>query len=289
MFEMPPGPPPPVDMGANRSAVISKPQKFMKAGCRKLCNESRNIGDLTSNSLHAYFTDCRGVVPKPSKQFMSMPNSVEAEWRQSRRLVEPPFHERARKEAQGGDVVRLSRLPVMPAVKRAQGKCHVQPPLSMPVDTSAIGIAAVYDTLTGERMNERKSSECVVELELQRKKRLETIEKRRNDIDMSSSGDKNYRHPETSEDFYRHRGLIPGSTFSFGYHPQTIPKGSTGMTSFAAEKPGALEKMTYKECETLRQLDEFKRAVQSLIPWEKSVAKEADPNYLDLDSEEETL
>lgn len=46
-----------------------------------------------------------------------------------------------------------------------------------------------------------------------RKKRLDGYESLRNNIGVASLGDKPYKYPEYSNNFYRDGGLIPGSTF----------------------------------------------------------------------------
>lgn len=48
---------------------------------------------------------------------------------------------------------------------------------------------------------------------MQRKARIYDFEKQRNNITVSSLGDKPYKYPQQAPDFYKPGGLIPGSTF----------------------------------------------------------------------------
>ena len=51
-----------------------------------------------------------------------------------------------------------------------------------------------------------------MEKQLQGKVRIEGTEQMRNGIDVASSGDKSYKIPEHSAEFYKAGGLTPGSS-----------------------------------------------------------------------------
>ena len=58
----------------------------------------------------------------------------------------------------------------------------------------------------------RSLSEINLQKEMTRKKRINSLEERRNYFKMVNPGDKNYRYVDCSADFFKGGGLIPGST-----------------------------------------------------------------------------
>ena len=58
----------------------------------------------------------------------------------------------------------------------------------------------------------RSLSELNLEKEMARKKRINSLEERRNFFKIVNPGDKNFRYVDCSTDFFKEGGLIPGST-----------------------------------------------------------------------------
>ena len=56
------------------------------------------------------------------------------------------------------------------------------------------------------------AAEYALEKQLQEKTRVTDIQQKRNGIAVMALGDKSYKHPERSSDFYKSGGLVSGSS-----------------------------------------------------------------------------
>ena len=65
------------------------------------------------------------------------------------------------------------------------------------------------------------SKEWKVETKMNRKKRLLSLDDRRNGMFNSNPGDKNYKNVDNSTDFFKEGGLIVGSTNKLNYNKTT--------------------------------------------------------------------
>ena len=64
---------------------------------------------------------------------------------------------------------------------------------------------------------------------MQRKQIVGDLQAKRNNLNVSSLGDKPYKYPEYASDFYKAGGLIPGSTISYNGKKSDIDKKITGV------------------------------------------------------------
>lgn len=109
---------------------------------------------------------------------------------------------------------------------------------------------------------------------MQGKVRIPGIESQRNNIGVSSLGDKAYKYPEYEPNFYKAGGLIPGSTQK--------PRSSTNPLQH--QIGSVLTKPNWDVKVKLDEIEEDKKAVNSVDEWEQTILKEANPNWNDPDT-----
>jgi len=108
-----------------------------------------------------------------------------------------------------------------------------------------------------------------VEHAMQEKIRVRGLMRIRNHIPLASLGDKIYKHPDYSRDFFK------------GLEKKNLPK--------RGEKQGIeivhfdKNAMTWKERSKIESRKEDEKAVEELFKWEENVLAEANPNWKDVD------
>lgn len=113
-----------------------------------------------------------------------------------------------------------------------------------------------------------------VESRMQKKIKNRELLGQRNQISVTTLGDKPYKYPQYSKDFYQTGGLIPGSTIKPRQkNPVLDIKGGSIFT-----KPNWGVKVK------LEEIDEDKKVVNSVDEWEQTILKEANPNWNDPDT-----
>jgi len=120
------------------------------------------------------------------------------------------------------------------------------------------------------------SKELGLEKAMGKKRIFDSIEDQRNMLDLRSMGDKPYKSPEYSSNYYRDGGIIAGSSHKLR---QTKAYVST-IKLDTTEKKGTKWKDRVKQ----EEREEEERAVKSLSEWEQTTLKEGNPKWRDPDA-----
>lgn len=130
-----------------------------------------------------------------------------------------------------------------------------------------------------ERNNKKSEGNWGVEEKMQEKIRINGLSKQRNLLPLASLGDKIYKNPEYSSDFFKGSGLIPGSNF-FVYKKKVIPGQETKEKQMKIVHFNK-NNMTWKERKKRENRKEDELGVEELNKWEENVLSEANPNWKD--------
>jgi len=131
---------------------------------------------------------------------------------------------------------------------------------------------------TFEQSNAASTKEGTLESGMGKKRIIETVDEQRNNMQYQSMGDKAYKNPEYSSNFYKDGGLVAGSTIQ-------KRKGKRGEMQYNNKQKGPLfpGRLTWKEKEQIEQLTDEMKCVKELFDWEKQTLKEANPKWRDPD------
>ena len=129
--------------------------------------------------------------------------------------------------------------------------------------------------------NCRTFNEINLEKEIGGKKRIWTLEQKRNGIEMRNPGDKFYKASEQFPTYYRDGGLIPGSTIAMNFN-KTKSKTSYNFYETLDLNKQILDRNKLWENKVKNENLVFdKNYVEKYISnWEKNILKDFDPNYL---------
>jgi len=129
--------------------------------------------------------------------------------------------------------------------------------------------------------NCRTFNEINLEKEIGEKKRIWTLEQKRNGIEMRNPGDKFYKTSEQFPTYYRDGGLIPGSTIAMNFN-KTKSKTSYNFYETLDLNKQILDRNKLWENKVKNENLVFdKNYVEKYISnWEKNILKDFDPNYL---------
>jgi hypothetical protein len=129
--------------------------------------------------------------------------------------------------------------------------------------------------------NCRTFNEINLEKEIGGKKRIWTLEQKRNGIEMRNPGDKYYKASEQFPTYYRDGGLIPGSTIAMNFN-KTKSKTSYNFYETLDLNKQILDRNKLWENKVKNENLVFdKNYVEKYISnWEKNILKDFDPNYL---------
>lgn len=105
---------------------------------------------------------------------------------------------------------------------------------------------------------------------------MRTLDEKRNNLPITSLGDKPYRHPDYSSNYFKEGGLVPGSNI------REKPKKTESETVLKSVRvPG---KLTWKERLKLEEEKQDRDAIDELDKWVEVVLKDVNPNYKDPDT-----
>ena len=130
-----------------------------------------------------------------------------------------------------------------------------------------------------ERNNKKSEGNWGVEEKMQEKIRIFGLSKQRNLLPLTSLGDKIYKNPEYSSDFFKGSGLIPGSNF-FIYKKKVIPGQETKEKMMKIVHFNE-KNMTWKMRKAIDERKEDEMGVEELNKWEENILAEANPNWRD--------
>merc|ERR1712086_394447 len=131
------------------------------------------------------------------------------------------------------------------------------------------------------RRADKIAHETSLEAQMQHKRPLsETLADMRNGIGIRALGDKCYKHPEYSDNFFYGNELIIGSGFVRGSYPKTKSRHNMEMDMAEFNKNAARSKpKPFHVLEAQRKQYRFEAAVSGLVDWERTVLKEEFPEY----------
>jgi hypothetical protein len=122
--------------------------------------------------------------------------------------------------------------------------------------------------------NQISDKETSVETMIGSKKRLETLENRRNYLPFLKPGDKDYRNPECAENFYKEGGLIPGSS-NFPHFIKTVSKQSDNFYQTMNLSVRTLNQNKLWKTKVRQESFDFDSLyVKTLNKWDKTVLKD---------------
>jgi len=198
---------------------------------RRLIDSDCRNGDHTSlakNGFGNYFSDTAGLIPATSKRIIGCsPSDVQA-WRPARRSISEPG---------------------VATTMRAEGRRTVEPPSGEVFSTREkrhlrqvgskeehndrpVGPKAVYRD-NSLRAADQPAKEIDISAEMQLKARNLHMHTQRNQIGCRSLGDKNYRHPDYEQHFFKAGEMVVGSSFARGSHKKHLLSNSTVFQSLS--------------------------------------------------------
>ena len=126
----------------------------------------------------------------------------------------------------------------------------------------------------------RSFRETNLEKEMGGKKRIWTMEQKRNGIDMRNPGDKYYKVSEHFPSYYKDGGLIPGSTIATNFNKTRSKTSYNFYETMDVTKPTLNRKKIWEYKLKKENLDFDRNYVEkNIVNWEKSILNDFDPNY----------
>eukprot|EP01017_Pseudomicrothorax_dubius_P006017 TRINITY_DN11652_c0_g1_i2.p1 TRINITY_DN11652_c0_g1~~TRINITY_DN11652_c0_g1_i2.p1 ORF type:complete len:297 (-),score=67.37 TRINITY_DN11652_c0_g1_i2:4-834(-) len=166
--------------------------------------------------------------------------------------------------------------PIPPNPRHRPEKSHISGPPTGVESIETKGLST-FPNLA----NALSSKESRLEKTMGIKKTILELETKRNGLSVNSLGDKPYKQPEYSHNFFKDGGLVAGSTHkqrSFSSRKEEKPGLETGLSTSKNQKsiPWALR-------EKMDQEKEEEKNVADLNQWEQTILKEARPDWKDPD------
>ena len=128
--------------------------------------------------------------------------------------------------------------------------------------------------VTSEKSNLETKKETSLEDLACRKKRISTISEMRNFYNKTSQGDKPYKNPEFSEDFFKGGGLIVGSTTNIQFN-KTVGKKSNNFYETLNLETKSLDPSKVWDNKIKSEENQFQnKYVKNLNVWNNTVLKE---------------
>jgi hypothetical protein len=132
--------------------------------------------------------------------------------------------------------------------------------------------------------NTRTQLENYLEKCMGGKMRIPSMDVMRNGMLIRAPGDKIYKNPEYSSDFFKHGGLIPGSSNSFNYDKKSVSKTSNNFYETLDLQVKTLNPdKIWKNKVRKEELDFDNQYVKTIGNWDNTVLKE----YLPVVSEKD--
>ena len=126
----------------------------------------------------------------------------------------------------------------------------------------------------------RTFSELMLEKEMGGKKRIWTMEQKRNGIDLRNPGDKYYKASEEFPTYYKDGGLIPGSTIAINFNKTRSKTSYNFYETMDLTKPTLDRNKIWENKLKKENLDYDRNYVEKIIVnWEKNILNDFDPNY----------
>ena len=126
----------------------------------------------------------------------------------------------------------------------------------------------------------RTFNEMMLEKEMGSKRRIWTMEERRNGISMRNPGDKYYKASEQFPTYYKEGGLIPGSTNVINYNKTRSKKSYNFYETMDLTKPTLDRNKLWENKVKNENLNFDKNYVEkNILIWEKNILNDFDPNY----------
>eukprot|EP00388_Colpodella_angusta_P029835 GDKK01017793.1.p1 GENE.GDKK01017793.1~~GDKK01017793.1.p1 ORF type:complete len:339 (+),score=51.18 GDKK01017793.1:20-1036(+) len=250
-------------------------------GSRHRVEGAPRRGDLTTFGMNTFFHDASGLQPVGGRIHYSIPNSKEYEFRCTRKMVEPPFFERAILE-KTTDLVKPAFTPITYGVRRRPERRHSLPIPHIPPTSEGKGISQrkqvrIEDPLDRSsdgtmRCQERRGGPSYIEDELCRKQRVGygDLNVKRNNLGIKSEGDKSYRFPDYCGDFFQKGELAVGSSFVRGSFKKNQRRNESSIDGFVSDQSGKKKSLNFIEAQKMRQMKEIEKEVKGLIDWEVS-------------------
>lgn len=273
------------------------------------CCRNGDDASFARQGPQGYYSDERGLIQIEGKKKVDGPISGVYRWQPGKKSIDEPGADHYSKPE------GLKKVQSKPCqVRFRKEKLHIRQIESKEEHYDRPVGPKTVKAPNGIRAADQPAQEIDLSRVLQRKLRIDDMMGQRNGIPTRSLGDKQYRHPEYSNEFYKAGGLIVGSTFVKGSYTKTLPRNSTAWKEFAAEKPDAVKAMSYealeamvknntykdfaernpdvikclsymerqkleKKLEAMAEVAELTKQSGAKKSWESAILKDIDPNY----------
>jgi len=230
-------------------------------------------------------TDSTGLTTNECKRPHVVPGSETFDWKASkRRLPEPGADHPEKHEGR-----RLVEAPPPRAAASMGERRHLRQAESKEeFSDRSEGLKVIYNKNNGLRARDQPAREIDIGDEMTRKGKPAGFSIIRNGITCKVLGDKPYRHPEYSSEFFKAGNLVVGSGFARGHFERVQPRNSHALVLPAgADKDRHVKSYQEKRREQLGK--EAEQEVEELtLRWESSTLKESIPSYAEpVDSDDE--
>ena len=132
----------------------------------------------------------------------------------------------------------------------------------------------VYNIVTSEKANLETKTETLLEDLTCRKRRINSLSEMRNFYNKTSQGDKPYKNPEFSRDFFKNGGLVVGSTNKIQFN-KTVGKKSNNFYETLNLETRSLDPQKVWDNKVLCEEHDFQNSyVKNLNVWNKNVLKD---------------
>jgi len=232
----------------DRNSNLPHSRKIVPTCCR-----NGDDGSFARQGPAGYFNDERGLMQIEGKKPVQGPTGGVHQWRPAKKpLSEPGADHWEKPEGLKKVETKTSE------VRFRKEKLHIRQIESKEEHYDRPCGPKTVMAPNGVRAADQPAQEIDLSRVLRRKVRIEHLQEQRNGIPARSLGDKQYRHPEYCNEFYKAGGLIIGSTFTRGHYAKTLPRNSTAWKEFAAEKPEAVKAMSYEALERMVRNNTYK-------------------------------
>ena len=246
-----------------------------------LPTSSLSLPDWKGISPHRFTTNRKHIPPRDTIQDLSLPlegvrgrkhYEGKAKIEQNLKLSLKTFVEQNRETNKEIKNIERKHLKLMPESKKERPeRLHLVSQISGHLIDVNQGIKTF-------KTSGSKHGESYLSLEktMGQKARLTDLYEKRNCLPISSLGDKIYKHPDYSTDFFKGGGLVPGSNIR--RKEDRKRKGENNHLKIIHYKK---DYKTWKEKTKDEERKEEEEAVEGIDKWEENILKEANPNWKD--------
>jgi len=263
--------------------------KFVERGSAK--NQGKKVvqthirnGDDTSlarNGFGGYFSDTRGLSCAEGKKILPSVGSQVFEWRPSKRALSQPGSDHNEKP----EGRRL--CDAAPGKSLAiREKRHIRQVESKEEHSDRPNGKNAVVRANGLRAADQPAREVDLSYEMQRKVPHYSLHDARNGIGCAVHGDKPYKHPEYSDEFFKAGNLVIGAGFARGHFKKTEPRNAISLVP--ANVVRKEDAMTFADREALNAANEARAEVEELTKqWERQILKTTEVAKYDEPSDSE--